>query len=39
MIQLSICVAIILVSTHAVADPFGTTIDPKHELLNEIVGR
>ncbi|CAF1325573.1 unnamed protein product [Adineta ricciae] len=39
MIQLSICMIIIILSVQASSEPVGTTIDPKHELLTEIVGR
>ncbi|UJR31609.1 hypothetical protein I4U23_019093 [Adineta vaga] len=39
MIQLSICMITMVISIQAAIDPFGTTIDPKHELLTEIVGR
>ena len=28
-----------MISTQAVIDSIGTTIDPKHELLTEVVGR
>jgi hypothetical protein len=39
MIRLDVFLAIMIMSTQAAIDPIGTTIDPKHELLTEIVGR
>jgi hypothetical protein len=39
MIRLTIFFTIIVISIQAAIDPIGTTIDPRHELLTEIVGR
>lgn len=40
MIQLNIILTILILTTHASIDSIGTTIiDPRHELLTEIVGR
>ncbi|CAF0733862.1 unnamed protein product [Adineta steineri] len=39
MIQLNIFMMIMIISIQADIDLTGTTIDPKHELLTEVVGR
>ncbi len=39
MIQRSVFLIIMFMSNQAVTDPIGTIIDPKHELLAEVVGR
>lgn len=39
MIRLNVFLIIINVAIAATIDPIGTTLDPRHELLTEIVGR
>jgi hypothetical protein len=39
MIRLNVFFTIIVLSTQSSIDSIGTTIDPRHELLTEIVGR
>jgi hypothetical protein len=39
MIRLNVFFTIIVLSTQSSIDSIGTTVDPRHELLTEIVGR